>query len=198
MLINKSRGLLVRLTAIVVLAFPLGALAVPITGGIGFSGLFDPTGGTGLGDATGISFNGAFVATGDGIYAGIPAPFSTPATFTDFQFSPLAPDPVDPLWTVSFGGIDYSFSLENVSVDFQDGNQLNLSGSGILSATGFDDTAGTWEFSGNTAGVILFSFSSITAATASEPGMLLLLAMGLPMLGVARRMNKNHKTGARS
>ncbi|MDH3588113.1 MAG: hypothetical protein OEQ74_01790 [Gammaproteobacteria bacterium] len=194
---KNSRGLLVRLAAIVVLAFPLGASAVPITGGIGFSGLFNPTGGTGLGDATGISFSNAFVATTSGIYAGIPAPFATVANFTDFQFSPLAPDPVDPLWTVSFGGVDYSFSLEDVSVDFQDNNELNLSGSGILSATGFDDTAGTWEFSGNTAGTILFSFSSISAAAASEPGILFLLAMGLPMLGVARRIN-NNKTGVRS
>ena len=183
-MIKTSRGFIKALVASVLLAAPIGASAVPITGAIGFGGAYAPTGGTGLGDATGINFLTAFVLAGSGDFAGIPS--FTGASFTDFDFDPLTPDPVTPLWSVSFAGIDYSFDLEDISVDFQSSDELNLSGNGTLMATGFDNTAGTWVFSGNAAGQIVFTFSSITAAVA-EPATLLLMGLGLVGIGVARR-----------
>lgn len=184
---RMTRKIFAPLVAALMLALPIGASAMPITGAIGFGGAFSPTGGTGLGDATGINFLTAFVLDGNGIYAGIPN-FSG-ASFTDFQFNPLTPAPVSPLWSVSFGGVDYSFDLGAISIDLQNANELNLSGTGVLMATGFDNTAGTWVFSGDSTGSIVFTFSSITAAV-SEPGMLALLGLGVMLLGAMQRKNR--------
>ena len=66
--------------------------------------------------------------------------------------------------------------------------EINLSGTGTLMADGFDDTYGTWVFSGDSNGIILFSFSSITGANAvPEPASLLLVGAGLMGFAAARR-----------
>ena len=179
---RKSR-FLAPLVATLTLGFSVGASAMPITGAIGFGGAFAPTGGTDLSDATGINFLTAFVLAGNGTFAGIPS--FTGASFTDFTFDPFAAA-VEPLWTVSAGGVDYSFDLEGISVDFQSDTQINLSGTGTLMATGFDNTAGEWVFSGDATGVIVFTFSSITGAV-PEPGTLALLGLGALGFVAARR-----------
>jgi hypothetical protein len=148
------------------------------------SGDFAPTGGTGLADATGIDFLGDdFMvddATGDFALAGIVT--GSVGFYQDFQFAPLNPAPVDPLWAI--GG--FEFALANITVSFQSANFLVLEGTGTISANGFDDTAGTWIMTANRSGT-LFNFSSGSSAVVSEPGMLLLLGLGFAGAALARR-----------
>ncbi|MEM7081372.1 MAG: PEP-CTERM sorting domain-containing protein [Pseudomonadota bacterium] len=181
---NRLRTRLATLMAIFALAsFQAPAMAGFIEGGIGFGGLFTPTGGTGLGDATGISFGFSTVTTATGDFAPAAGEF---ASFNDLDFNP-ANTPITPLWSVTAGGINYAFDLLDISLDFQDADEINLSGTGILSATGFDDTAGTWTFSGQN-GSVFFTFSSITIAeSVSEPSTLLLLGLGLVGVAAVRR-----------
>ncbi len=183
---TKSRKFFMVLTAI----FALGAFQVPasatfIDGGIGFGGLFTPTGGTGLdlSDATGIDIGFSVVTTATGDFG--PA-LGSNATFNQLDFNP-ANTPVTPLWSVVAGAITYSFDLLDVSLDFQDADQINLSGTGIVMANGFDDTPGAWTFSGQQ-GNIFFTFSSITIAeNVAEPSTILLLGIGFLGLALMRK-----------
>ncbi len=158
------------------------ASAVPITGEIGFGGIWTPTGGTGTADATGIQINFAVVlaATGD-----MAPTTGQSVTYTPFTFDPFVP--VAPLWSVTgTNGVDYSFDLDTVNVDFQSATELNLSGTGVLRADGFDDTFGTWNFSGNNQ--VLFTFSANAAPRlVPEPGALALFGLGFAGFVVARR-----------
>ena len=184
--LNKSgpRGWLTAL----LLALPISATAMPITGAIGFGGLFTPTGGAGLdlSDATGLDVGFAVVTAASEDYA--PA-LGNSATFNAVVFNP-SNTPITPLWTVNAGAITYSFDLLDLSLDCQDADQINLTGSGMVSATGFDDTPGQWTFSGQQ-GNIFYTFSSITQSSAAEPvpapGTLILLVAGLAGVGFSRR-----------
>ena len=183
---TKSRKFLTVLTAV----FAIGAFQAPasagfIEGGIGFGGLFSPTGGNGadLSDATGIDIGFSTVTTADGDFT--PA-LGFIAVFNQLDFNP-ANTPVTPLWSVTAGAMAYSFDLFDVSLDFQSASQINLSGTGIIMATGFDNTPGAWTFTGQQ-GNIFFTFSSITIAQGvAEPSTLLLLGIGFLGLGIMRK-----------
>lgn len=183
MKINRSpKALFIALaTACALLLLSTTAQAAQITGAIGFGGLFTPTGGTGLDDATGIDIGFAQVTAAGGDF--VPA-MGNNAVFNHLDFAPPN-TPITPFWTVDAGPTTYSFDLGDVFVDFQDANQLSLSGTGVLMATGFDDTPGIWTFSGDQ-GNIFFTFSSITS-NIPEPNTALLLGLGLVGLGSARR-----------
>ena len=181
-----QRNLLATLAASIGLfAFSGAASAAPIMGTIGFGGIFNPTGGTGLGDATGISigFSNVTAATGD-----FAPTLGENVLWSALDFNP-ANTPLAALWTVDLGGSVYSFDLDDVAVDLQSATQLNLSGSGTLFATGFDATDGLWTFSGQGSNVF-FTFSSISTAgpvPVPAPATLLLIGIGLAGLGASRR-----------
>ena len=177
-----SRLLAGSLLALTVSFGAVTATAVPITGEIHFTGSFSPTGGTGLGDATGLSFNNpVYVASVSGDYT-ILVPYVDTATIHDFQFNPLLA-PVDPLWETTLHG--FEFKLESIIIDLQTATQLNLSGYGVLTAPNFDPTPGTWNFQGG--GTALFTFrasdGSYTVADNGGSWMLLTAGLGLIVLG---------------
>ncbi|MBT8446633.1 MAG: hypothetical protein HKO62_13115 [Gammaproteobacteria bacterium] len=179
------RGLAATLACIALGTAPLPASATLLQGAIGFGGLFNPTGGTDLSDATGISIGFSIVTAATGDF--VPA-IGNNVTWSPLTFNP-ANTPLASLWQVTAGLVTYSFDLLNVTVDSQDAAALFLSGSGSLLATGFDPTPGAWSFSGQS-GNVFFTFSSIsgvvTDADLAEPGTLLILFLtilvGLPVL----------------
>jgi len=156
--------------------------AVPITGEVHFVGSFSPTGGTGLGDATGLSFGPSYVFTSSGSFSSLAA-FSS-ALFNSVSFAPLSPSPVT-LWTAG----DFSFALENVTIDLQSATQLNLSGTGILTGpAGYDPTPGIWNFQGG--GGAGFTFRADNHASVPDGGSaVLLLGVALAGVGACRRLH---------
>ena len=179
--------------AAVVVCLGLGAMpgiasAAFIQGAISFGGTFVPKDSNGntvvLPLATGIEILFAQVAPATGDFAGLTG---ESATFSMIEFNPPN-TPITPLWSVNSGGVNYSFDLDDIHVDSVGNQEINLSGSGTLMADGFDDTAGTWVFSGDALGIIVFTFSTITSADpVPEPASLLLVGAGLLGFAATRR-----------
>ena len=169
------------IVAAALLAASMSASAGFIEGAITMSGDFAPTGGIGLADATGIDFLGDDFqvdgATEDFLDAGINA--GDMGTYFDFSFDPLAAGTT--VWSIS----GFSFALDTISVMFQNSNFIVLQGHGHLSGTGYEDTTGYWNLTGNGAGG-LFNFSS-GANAVSEPATLALFGLGFIGLAIARR-----------
>ena len=193
------------LFATMLLAVPLTSMAVPITGEIGLTGVVSPTCtsgatpcnyGPGATDADGLDFGnngaadgpfGVTFATGD--FAADGLGFGDVGFISDFQYDPLSPTPVDPLWTIAGDTTLFSFALETIAISLETPGFINLSGTGTISAAGFDDTMGNWTFSSDGTGAgTQFAWSSTTVPV-SEPGVLLLL--GIALLGLSsRRMRR--------
>lgn len=166
-------------------------VAGPITGEIGMGGNFvavdSSWNATGTATATGIDFdpNLFIVNSKTGSFTSVA---SAIGSISDFQFDPALGinDGFDGVTAVSsivdFWTID-SFSFELTSVTkgftFDPDAFLILEGTGIISAAGFDDTMGTWLFTGNTTSGGTFSWSAGSSALVPEPGMLALLGIGL-------------------
>ena len=195
---------------IVLGASSISAEASPITGGFSITGNFLPVIGTTgaqttLGLATGLDFINFFgsaatpgvagtvvVNSGSGNFSSL---VGAAGTMRDFSFAGAGSANYPLASLASFqqlGGV--TFDLLSVGVVYQSSNPafLLLSGTGIFHMSGFEDTPGTFDFSGNGT-QRSFSFSASQGAVAvPESASLLVLATGL--LGAAgfmrRRMNR--------
>ena len=165
---------------------PMTANADFISGSIAFTGDWVRTGGSGLADATGIDFTTDLVVQGaSGTYGVIPTDGSVSAIFNDFDFEPSFVSN-NPLWSVIYAGVTYSFALNSVMVqEPRNAFSLVLFGSGVasVSVSGdnlYEDTVGTWVFTGNS-----FTFSGVNEVP--EPATLAIFGLGLAAFGFASR-----------
>lgn len=179
------------LLAISLLAVTGASFAVPLTGSINIGGqavvLNDGTNSTGIDFGNG-EVNNFPAPTGD--FTGLGGINTTGLSgdtliLTDFLYTQI---PSVAIWAIDLGNdstIDYSFTLESVSVTSGDsGNFSNLvlNGTGYFMATGFDKTFGNWTYSQSG-----LSFSS---ESVPEPALLSLMGLGLIGFGAARKMRK--------
>ncbi|UCB54104.1 MAG: PEP-CTERM sorting domain-containing protein [Thiotrichales bacterium] len=178
------------LIGVVLFGASLQVYAIPsINGEIGMGGNFIPidsgSNPTSIIAATGVDFDpNLFIvnsATGD--FSGVGAL----GTILDFQFDPFA-GPIIDFWTID----GFGFELTSVSkLATNDPNRfLILSGTGIISKSGFADTLGIWNFTGDSTSGGAFSWSAGSTGLVPEPGVLALLAIGLIGLVGRVRLNK--------
>ncbi|NNF60824.1 MAG: PEP-CTERM sorting domain-containing protein [Gammaproteobacteria bacterium] len=191
----KSR-IIKNLFAVALMA-PVMAFAVPIDGSIRMGGDASPGCSAegvdcNLGSADSLIFGTSFVVGADGDFAPALGASTLNGTLnlTDFTIDPFS-GPVT-IWQIfgspAEGGQPplFTFSLDSLDILTQTAGQLILRGTGIVSADGFDDTAGRWSFSAQDlrgSRQINFSWSSETTQ-APEPGILMLLGLGV--LGLIR------------
>lgn len=167
------------------------AWAIPITGTINFTGSGHATpDGAAIINATGYFFGDSQVAgTNTGAYSAIAV--GTPVAFTDFTFNPSSGlAPVESFWSLTSLEDTYSFDLNSINIGYQSQNFLNLLGTGVLHATGYDPTPGNWFYSSQD-GATAFSAQS-SPAPVPEPGTVALLGVGLFALAVYGKRRRNH------
>lgn len=173
------------------------AMAVPITGSIAFGNAIGAnwtpadnalvTGVATTATADGVVFNAngsgddGVVSWANGDYA---ATLGAGVNFHDFVFDPLAAGTA--LWSFSDAGISYSFTMNllDPATFAQSASGIKMDGTGYASATGFDNTYGTWGLTLNQNGAA-FSFS---ASSAPEPGIAMLLGFGLLGFAASRKL----------
>ena len=191
------------LLAFGMLAISTVASAVPIDGGVAFGtapgGTWTPTGGANALDvagATGVAFSNTLTPGADeGVVTSATGTFAgsdgTTTDFMNFVFNPLTAG--TQLWQFTYNGTTFQLFMDTSNILVQTNTQIGLHGLGTLTATGFDNTVGSWDLTlnknGNGANAV-FSFSS-GAATVPEPGVMLLLGAALIGVGATRKFRKS-------
>lgn len=132
--------------------------------------------------------NDLHVANAGGTYAtllgGTSPDTSTPAAYTlPLVFQPQNSTPFT-LWSFTSAGKTYSFETTkwnpNAVINSGGSQFLNLSGQGIASITGYNDTPGTWSIAITSSGSSKFDFETANSASpVPEPSTLFLLGAGL-------------------
>ena len=148
----------------------------PLATATAFTSIFGP-GGTGLPEVLAVGGDYAPVAPG------------VPANISLFTFIP-SPGSSFPLWSFTFGGINYSFQADpTITIDYQMKGFLDISGTGTASISGgsFITTPGTWSIVDTGLGSSpVFTFGAATQVVAPpvpEPSAFALLASFVPIIG---------------
>jgi hypothetical protein len=121
-------------------------------------------------------------------------PTGTAVTWSPFGWNPASLP--SPLWTFTVppgpGAGTYTFTLSTVTIVTQNNTFLNLSGTGVATAPGFDPTGGSWTLSiSNPSGgahqnsQFTFQNSQVTVPDGGVTAML--LGSALSVLGLIRR-----------
>lgn len=171
------------LACIALLILTSSANATMITGTIGIAGFSTVTDDGSTPTGINFSFGVVLPSTGDFSALGGLNTVSGELTLNDFLFSDI---PAHVLWSIDHDGLSYSYtltSLDIVSGDSGDFSTLALSGKGIVSITGYEDTYASWVFS--RAG------GTFSSENVPEPGTIALVGLGLIGFGAARRMKKS-------
>ena len=137
--------------------------AMPITGEIGFAGGVNDNGAE-------LQFYGTTTFGASGTYAGLNGLSVAMSDITYVPFYSVS----NPLWVFTSGFNTYSFELISLN-DLSISGFALFSGLGVLSATGYDDTIGSWTYSDQ--GVTFSSQSS--PINVVEPKTLVIFILGL-------------------
>lgn len=168
-------GLVLSMASVSASAISLGGPLV--SGDLTFSGDLQP--GIDLSSVTSLTFpTGDFrVDDGTGDMSGL-VPGQT-GMISDFAFD------LSSALTLSVGG--FSFTADSLSVQVQTAGFLVLSGTGILSASGFTDNAASFIFTAQSNGNLRNYSAGISAAPVPIPGALVMFGSALAVLGWRRR-----------
>jgi hypothetical protein len=146
-------------------------------------------------------FTGVTTGSASGDFAGVPSGTSV-TTFSNFNWNPSS-TPVSPLWSFTYAGLTYSFTLNTVTLNTQfqipggGGSFVNVSGTGFATITGgtsdFQPTFGQFTFTGTDSGGGTFGFSANTTVTGQpipEPATMTLIGTGLAAAATAIRRRR--------